>query len=195
MGLCAHQSASEVVLRLQLADFGLSRVLETHATHVSTKTYGTLAYMPGVHPPPPLPVTSCAAKDHQGVGIMPHACCAINELSACGSFVCRAAELLQDGKMSRAADVYSFAMIMWELFACKRLYEGHIASQVRGGRLAMLCAFVHHNRRHAVLWQPWCRLNTGAVFRVLIRMNAVLTACALGCECYRGTSIFSAVRL
>ena len=32
--------------------------------------------------------------------------------------------------MSRAADVYSFAMIMWELFACKRLYEGHIASQV-----------------------------------------------------------------
>lgn len=31
----------------QLADFGLSRVLETHATHVSTKTYGTLAYMPG----------------------------------------------------------------------------------------------------------------------------------------------------
>jgi hypothetical protein len=41
-----------------------------------------------------------------------------------------AAELLQDGKMSRAADVYSFAMIMWELFTCKRLYEGHIASQV-----------------------------------------------------------------
>ena len=41
-----------------------------------------------------------------------------------------AAELLQDGRMSRAADVYSFAMIMWELFACKRLYEGHIASQV-----------------------------------------------------------------
>ncbi|BDA46412.1 probable mitogen-activated protein kinase kinase kinase 11 [Coccomyxa sp. Obi] len=70
----------------KLADFGLSRVLETHATHVSTKTYGTLAYMP--------------------------------------------AELLQDGRMSRAADVYSFAMIMWELFACKRLYEGHIASQV-----------------------------------------------------------------
>lgn len=31
----------------QLADFGLSRVLEAHATHVSTKTYGTLAYMPG----------------------------------------------------------------------------------------------------------------------------------------------------
>ncbi|CAL5227539.1 g10528 [Coccomyxa viridis] len=70
----------------KLADFGLSRVLEAHATHVSTKTYGTLAYMP--------------------------------------------AELLQDGKMSRAADVYSYSMIMWELFACKRLYEGHIASQV-----------------------------------------------------------------
>jgi hypothetical protein len=47
-------------------------------------------------------------------------------------FICSwpAAELLQDGRLSRAADVYSFAMIMWEMFACKRLYEGHIASQV-----------------------------------------------------------------
>ena len=26
--------------------------------------------------------------------------------------------------------MYSFSMVMWELFACKRLYEGHIASQV-----------------------------------------------------------------
>jgi hypothetical protein len=39
----------------QLADFGLSRVLETHATHVSTKTYGTLAYMPGPPPGSPSP--------------------------------------------------------------------------------------------------------------------------------------------
>ena len=31
----------------QLADFGLSRVLETNGTHVSTQTHGTLAYQPG----------------------------------------------------------------------------------------------------------------------------------------------------
>ncbi len=53
------------------------------------------------------------------------------------AFQC-AAELLQDGRMSRAADVYSFAMIMWELFACKRLYEGHIASQVRFCTLTLM---------------------------------------------------------
>ena len=38
---------------MQLADFGLSRVLETNGTHVSTQTHGTLAYQPGA---PQLPV-------------------------------------------------------------------------------------------------------------------------------------------
>ena len=33
-------------LVLQLADFGLSRVLETNATHISTNTIGTIAYQP-----------------------------------------------------------------------------------------------------------------------------------------------------
>lgn len=31
---------------VQLADFGLSRVLETNATHISTNTIGTIAYQP-----------------------------------------------------------------------------------------------------------------------------------------------------
>ena len=47
--------------------------------------------------------------------------------------------------MSRAADVYSYAMIMWELFACKRLYEGHIASQViLRARCPATLAMSHH---------------------------------------------------
>ncbi|CAK0735475.1 hypothetical protein CVIRNUC_000587 [Coccomyxa viridis] len=70
----------------KMADFGLSRVLEANATHVSTFTYGTAAYM--------------------------------------------APELLQKGKMTRAADVYSFAMIMVELFTCKRLFEGLAQQQI-----------------------------------------------------------------
>ncbi|BDA40615.1 probable LIM domain-containing serine/threonine-protein ki at C-terminar half [Coccomyxa sp. Obi] len=70
----------------KMADFGLSRVLESDATHVSTFTYGTAAYM--------------------------------------------APELLQKGKMTRAADVYSFAMIMVELFTCKRLFEGLAQQQI-----------------------------------------------------------------
>ena len=31
---------------LQLADFGLSRVMETNATHITTNTIGTIAYQP-----------------------------------------------------------------------------------------------------------------------------------------------------
>ena len=41
-----------------------------------------------------------------------------------------APELLQKGKMTRAADVYSFAMSMVELFTCKRLFEGLAQQQV-----------------------------------------------------------------
>ena len=40
-------------------------------------------------------------------------------------------ELLQAGKMTRAADVYSFAMIMVELFTCRRLFEGLAQQQAR----------------------------------------------------------------
>ncbi len=71
---------------VQLADFGLSRVLDTNGTHVSTQTYGTLAYQP--------------------------------------------AELLRDGKLTKAVDVYSFGMIMWELYSGRRLFENNITGQV-----------------------------------------------------------------
>lgn len=60
--------------------------------------------------------------------------------------------------MSRAADVYSFAMIMWELFACKRLYEGHIASQV----CKLTCSFLFKDRCHCAAshWAgKWCNLR------------------------------------
>ncbi|BDA46411.1 probable serine/threonine-protein kinase/receptor R826 at N-terminal half [Coccomyxa sp. Obi] len=70
----------------KLADFGLSRVLDTNGTHVSTQTYGTLAYQP--------------------------------------------AELLRDGKLTKAVDVYSFGMIMWELYSGRRLFENNITGQV-----------------------------------------------------------------
>lgn len=78
----------------QIADFGLARVLQDNATHVSTKSFGTVAYMP--------------------------------------------AEVLQHNRMSRGADVYSFAMIMWELLAGRRVYEGYIATQARPSRVKRL---------------------------------------------------------
>lgn len=79
--LCSH-----VWHAMQLADFGLSRVLDTDRTHVSTQNYGTLAYQP--------------------------------------------AELLQEGRLTKAADVHSFSMIMFEMYSAQRLFDGCNTGQV-----------------------------------------------------------------
>ena len=49
-----------------------------------------------------------------------------------GSFLLRymPAELLLEGKMTKAADVYGFAMMAWELFAGEQLFKGLRQSQV-----------------------------------------------------------------
>lgn len=73
-------------LDVQLADFGLSRLLDPTMTHVSTKSYGTISYMPS--------------------------------------------EVLKDGRLTTAADVYSFALMMWETYASQALFEGQTMAQV-----------------------------------------------------------------
>lgn len=40
------------------------------------------------------------------------------------------AEMLLEGKMTKAADVYSFGMLMWEVVTGKKLFEGLRQSQV-----------------------------------------------------------------
>ena len=42
-----------------------------------------------------------------------------------------APELLKEGKLTKAADVYSFAMIMWEMYSGTALFRGMNSSQVR----------------------------------------------------------------
>ncbi|KAK9842451.1 hypothetical protein WJX81_000763 [Elliptochloris bilobata] len=70
----------------KVADMGCARIVEQGRTHVSTTTYGTVAYMPP--------------------------------------------EMLQHGKLNKAVDVYSFAMIMVELYTGERLFKGMEAHQV-----------------------------------------------------------------
>lgn len=38
-------------------------------------------------------------------------------------------ELLKQGKLTKAADVYSFAMIMWEMYSGTALFRGMNSSQ------------------------------------------------------------------
>ena len=38
--------------------------------------------------------------------------------------------MLMEGRMTKAADVYSFGMLMWELYTGKKLFDGLRQSQV-----------------------------------------------------------------
>lgn len=69
-----------------MTDFGLSRVLGDLASHVSTRTYGTISFMPP--------------------------------------------ELIRDAKLSKAADVYSYGILMWETYCSKTAYDGTPAATV-----------------------------------------------------------------
>eukprot|EP00878_Enallax_costatus_P001186 GHUV01001328.1.p1 GENE.GHUV01001328.1~~GHUV01001328.1.p1 ORF type:complete len:1396 (+),score=459.68 GHUV01001328.1:226-4413(+) len=71
----------------KITDFGLSRVLDLDATHISTRTYGTIVYMP--------------------------------------------AELLLTGRMTQSTDIYSFGLMMWELYMSSRIFnEGLSVGQI-----------------------------------------------------------------
>jgi len=47
-----------------------------------------------------------------------------------GTVTHMAPELLMDCKLSKSADVYSFGMLLWEIFHCRRPFEGMIHAQI-----------------------------------------------------------------
>ena len=83
----------------QVADFGLSRVLEKE--QISTGTFGTVTHMPP--------------------------------------------ELLTEGKLSKAVDVYAFGVVLWEMCTGKRPWGG----------LMQMAVSLLPPMRHAVLRTQW----------------------------------------
>jgi serine/threonine protein kinase len=149
----------------KLGDFGMSRLLESGTTHMSTQTYGP-------RPPPPLR-DACApprrppaaAPALHGTACVGQAACLLQPGrsalpgapgarrarppgGAAGTVAYQPAELLRDGRLSPAADVYSFAILMYELFAGGPAWEGYISSQVPA---APCCAGFANTLR---VWQP-----------------------------------------
>ena len=61
-----------------------------------------------------------------------------------GTIAFQLVELLRDGKLSKAVDVYSFAMLTWELYTGERIYADSIPSQVRPALMPArwLCALL-----------------------------------------------------
>ena len=47
-----------------------------------------------------------------------------------GTLAYQPAELLQEGRLTKAADVHSFGMIMYEVYSHKRLFDGCNMGQV-----------------------------------------------------------------
>ena len=120
---------------LKVADFGLSRVLSAEA--VSTGTYGTVTHMPiellttGAHLPQlALPVWwGTFSAGQTGVatpaGLLPQP---FVPDSASGR---SSPETLQRaGKLSKAADVYAFGVILWEMLTGQRPWAGLLQMQV-----------------------------------------------------------------
>jgi serine/threonine protein kinase len=50
-----------------------------------------------------------------------------------GTLAYQPAELLRDGKLAKSVDVYSFGMIMWEMYAGRRIFENQNTGQVSLG--------------------------------------------------------------
>ena len=64
----------------KVGDFGLSRILFKNYSHVSTKTHGTITYMPP--------------------------------------------EMLHEGRLAPAVDVYSYGILLWEMFTGTIAFSG-----------------------------------------------------------------------
>ena len=52
------------------------------------------------------------------------------ETSTHGTVTHMPPELLMDGRLSRATDVYSFGVILWELYTARRAFAGLMSHQI-----------------------------------------------------------------
>jgi serine/threonine protein kinase len=86
-------------VRAKVVDFGLSVKLDTTATHTSNAFQGTMTHM----------VSSFWLETGA-------------RFSSCLFF--QAPEVMMEGKQSRAADVYSFGLTLWELITGGSPYKG-----------------------------------------------------------------------
>ena len=137
---------------LQIADFGLSRVMVE--TSISTGTYGTVTHMP------PELLTSVRVK-------YAHTCHAVHSLPKLtgwclthllpGSRNSRTA-LKQagiyrfhplQGRLSKAADTYAFGVLLWEMYTGQRPWAGMLQMQV----LPAACLYINERLITRHNWQ------------------------------------------
>ena len=78
-------------------------------------------------------------------------------------------EVLHDGRVTRASDVYSFGMIMLEMFTGVPAFEGYSSSQVSPCLLTLCCALasplLSQAAAHRALQQPCWPAHAAALAR------------------------------
>ena len=122
------------MLVLQVADFGLSRILECTTTHVSTDIHGK------TERPCWILMLFCEVK----VALMlEFLYCQIQYMFNVAGTICYVApEFLKTGRLTKRADIYSFAMLMIELFSTKPPYYGLTAHQVGATIITLVSSMV-----------------------------------------------------
>ena len=65
-------------------------------------------------------------------------------------------EVLHDGRVTRASDVYSFGMIMLEVFTGVAVFEGYSSSQVHALQCCNQTDLVHSWHCHKTSWLATC---------------------------------------
>jgi serine/threonine protein kinase len=59
-------------------------------------------------------------------------------LKGTAAVACRCAEILLEGRVSKAADVYAFGITMWEMYTGRRAFEG-IPRALLGHQITKVC--------------------------------------------------------
>jgi hypothetical protein len=155
----------------KITDFGLSRVLDLQATHITTGTYGALAlvcacvrvqgmasaaaagHMHAASAAPQVVVSDMVAR------CTPATCRCCCCWRAAGTIVYMPKELLLSGRMTQATDIYSFGLLSeWLLRGCRLACCVACMHVVRPDQLAsgLACAdavlvlLCHHHTVHSV---------------------------------------------
>jgi serine/threonine protein kinase len=130
----------------KVADFGHARVLDL-TTRITTRSYGTLTHMPPEVTKPALSPCNRQADTMFGLLMPAPSSVAVVQCPTAGTTVSdhhaspSALQVLVHGQISTKCDVYSFGVLLWQMFAGSRPWSGERGRHIRE---VVRCCHAHH---------------------------------------------------